>query len=92
LERLGKVFFEEIGRIFERFLHFPGRAQRAGNSLIAELQKLGRDERYVEQRKWALSRLFTECGWKSLGEIGPDQSMGFKGEISQREHLLRVGD
>jgi hypothetical protein len=36
---------------------------------IAELQKLGRDERYVEQRKSALSRLLTECGWKSLGEI-----------------------
>jgi integrase len=40
---------------------------------IAELQKLGRDERYVEQRESALSRLFAECGWKSLGEISPDQ-------------------
>ena len=45
---------------------------------IAELQKLGRDERYVEQRKSALSRLFAGCGWKSLGEISPDQFLKWR--------------
>ena len=45
---------------------------------IAELQKLGRDERYVEQRKSALSRLFAECGWKSLGEINPDDFLKWR--------------
>jgi integrase len=45
---------------------------------IAELQKLGRDERYVEQRKSALARLFAECGWKSLGEITPDQFLKWR--------------
>ncbi len=45
---------------------------------IAELQKLGRDGRYVEQRKSALSRLFAECGWKSLGEINPDQFLKWR--------------
>jgi integrase len=41
---------------------------------------LGRDERYVEQRKSALSRLFAECGWKSLGEISPDQFLKWRRE------------
>ncbi|MGA7882264.1 MAG: site-specific integrase [Terrimicrobiaceae bacterium] len=45
---------------------------------IAELQKLGRDERYVEQRKSALSRLFAECGWKSLGDISPDHFLKWR--------------
>src|SRR6476660_3063605 len=33
LERLGKVFFGGIGRIFERFLHFLGQALHPGNPL-----------------------------------------------------------
>ena len=45
---------------------------------IAELQKLGSDERYVEQRKSALSRLYAECGWKSLGKISPDQFLKWR--------------
>lgn len=45
---------------------------------IAELQKIGRDERYVEQRKSALTRLFAECGWKCLAEITPDQFLKWR--------------
>ena len=52
------------------------------NEFIAELQKLGRDERYVEQRESALSRLFAECGWKSLGEISPDQFLKWRRQHS----------
>jgi integrase len=49
---------------------------------IAELQKIGRDERYVEQRRSALTRLFAECGWKCLAEISPDQFLKWRRQHS----------
>ena len=39
---------------------------------IAELNRLGRNDRYVRQRQAELRRLFQECRWRVLGDIQAD--------------------